>query len=85
VFSSELFVVLFNTRVPTGSRYEARSIIFRVVQNSKRLPMGTGAANYESGDFGTSPFFEQLNGKPRPASTYTSVVPISTHKGTGRL
>jgi len=27
------------------------------------LPMGTGAANYKSGDFGTSPFFEQLKGK----------------------
>ena len=23
------------------------------------LPMGTGAANYDSGDFGTSPFFER--------------------------
>jgi len=31
------------------------------------LPMGTGAANYDSGDFGTSPFFKQLKGKPRPA------------------
>ena len=37
------------------------------------LPMGTGAASYESGDFGTSPFFEQLKGRPRPADNNLSM------------
>ena len=35
--------------------------------------MGTGSANYASGDFGTSPFFGQLSGNPQPASNYISV------------
>ncbi len=65
-------------RHPQGSQYQ-------LVRSTSCLPMGTGAANYESGDFGTSPFFEQLKGKPRPASIYASVVPISKHKGTLRI
>jgi hypothetical protein len=40
---------------------------------------GTSAANYESGDFGTSPFFGQLSGKHLPTSSYVTVVPRSKH------
>jgi hypothetical protein len=47
--------------------------------------MGTGAASYESGDFGTSPFFAQLKGKPRPAGTCLAVLALAKHKGTSRL
>jgi hypothetical protein len=35
---------------------------------------GISAANYTSGDFGRSPFFVQLSGKPQPAATHVSVV-----------
>src|SRR5207342_1170178 len=45
---------------------------------------GISAANYESGDFGKSPFLGQLSGKPQPASAYASMVPRSKHKGTSR-
>ena len=50
------------------------------------MPAGsTGAANYDSGDFGTSPFFGQLSGKTRPASTYVPVVPRAKHNGAARI
>jgi hypothetical protein len=45
---------------------------------------GINAANYESGDFGRSPFLGQLSGKPQPASAYASMVPRSKHKGASR-
>jgi hypothetical protein len=49
-----LFVKVFSTRVPTATAIRKPRSTFR----SSFVPAdGTGAANYESGDFGTSPFF----------------------------
>jgi hypothetical protein len=60
------FCEVFQYAGADGNRYTKPRSTFR----SSFVPAdGTGAANYESGDFGTSPFFcGQLSGEPRPAS-----------------
>ena len=67
-------------RVPTASAVQAK-INFQI----RTAPTdGINAANYESGDFGRSPFLGQLSGKPQPASAYASMLPRSKHKGASR-
>jgi hypothetical protein len=46
-------------------RVHEHKSIFRIVPAD-----GTTAATVRNGDFGTSPFFEQLSDKPQPACTY---------------
>jgi hypothetical protein len=42
---------------------------------------GISAASIGNGDFGTSPFFGQLTGKPLSTRVYVSGVPRSKHNG----
>ena len=60
-------------------RVHEHKSIFRIVPAD-----GTTAATVRNGDFGTSPFFEQLSDKPQLACTYLCGLSDAKHNGGSR-
>jgi hypothetical protein len=75
------FVKLFSTRVPPATAIRNLGQLFGAVSC---LPMAPALPVMRAGT-SIRPFFGQLAGEPRPASSHVSVVPRAKHNGAARI